>query len=324
MPAEVETLMYVSNESNGRFVPWHGLGTAVEEAPNSKEAIRIAGLDWKVNSMPIYTNGTEIPGYRANVRDIDGAVLGVTKSRYQITQNEDAFEFTDSLVGGEVKYETAGSLAGGKRVFLLAQLPEEKILGDEIIPYVCFTNGFDGSHPVQVCLTPTRVVCQNTLNLALRDSPRKWSTKHVGDIKGKLEQARETLNLSHKYMKELNETAEQLVDTKISEDEAREVLDKVFVVDEKATERRANNMEEQKNDFMVCMLAPDIAKFKGTAWQMVQAASDYFTHKAPKRNTNTYKEKNFEKVLDGNSYFDKIFLEMLGRVKKNKGIYVGV
>ena len=317
MPAEVESLMYVSNATNGRFVPWHGLGTPVEEAPNSKEAIRIAGLDWKVNSMPIYTNGVEIPGYRANVRDIDGAVLGLTKSRYQITQNEDAFEFTDSLVGGEVKYETAGSLSGGKRVFLLAQLPEEEILGDEIIPYVCFTNGFDGSHPVQVCLTPTRVVCQNTLNFALENSPRKWSTKHVGDIKGKLEQARETLNLSCKYMKELSETAEKLADTKVSEDE-------VFVVDEKASERQVSNMEEQKDSFMACMFAPDLLKFKDTGWQVVQAASDYFTHKAPKRATSSYAEKNFEKVLDGNVMFDTVFLEMLKKVSERKIVGVGV
>ena len=323
MAADVESLMYVSNEQNERFVPWHGLGTPVEEAPTSKEAIRLAGLDWKVNPMPVFSNDREIPGYIANVRDVDGAVLGVTRSRYQITQNQDAFEFTDSLIGGEVKYETAGSLAGGKRVFLLASLPEEKILGDEVIPYVCFTNGFDGQHCVTAALTPVRVVCQNTLNFALESAPRKWSTKHVGDIKGKLEQARETLLLSKTYMQELDTVAYKLVDTKVSEEECRQVLDSIFVAPENGTERQLKNAEEQKDNFMVCMMSPDLLKFNGTAWQVVQAASDYFTHKAPKRRTDTYKEKNFEKVLDGNIYFDKIFYEMMNRVNSNKSVLVG-
>lgn len=324
MPANVESLMYVSNESNGRFVPWHGLGTPVEEAVSSSEAIKLAGLDWKVNSMPIYTNGNVIPGYRANVRDIDGKVLGVTGTRYQITQNEEAFEFTDSLVGGDVLYETAGSLEDGKRVFLLARLPEEKILGDEVIPYLCFTNGHDGYHTITAALTPVRVVCCNTLNLALERSPRKWSTKHVGDVKGKLEQARETLQLTHSYMQELDEVANKLADTKVSEEECRAVLDNIFPVSEKDTERRIQNVEQQKDDFMVCMFAPDLQKFKGTAWQMVQAASDYFTHRAPKRATNNYAEKNFERVLDGNVSFDKVFLEMLSKVAERKSVSMGV
>ena len=125
-------------------------------------------------------------------------------------------------------------------------------------------------------------------------------------------------------MKELSETAEKLADTKVSEDEVRSVLDKVFVVDEKASGRQVSNMEEQKDSFMACMFAPDLLKFKDTGWQVVQAASDYFTHKAPKRATSSYAEKNFEKVLDGNVMFDTVFLEMLKKVSERKIVGVGV
>ena len=125
MSANVETMMYV------REVPWHGLGTKVEEAPNSKEAMKLAEIDWKVESKPIFNEkGIEIPGYFSNVRSSDGSVLGVVGSRYKIVQNEEAFEFTDSLVDTEeVVYETAGSLRNGKCVWLLARMPKVDILG---------------------------------------------------------------------------------------------------------------------------------------------------------------------------------------------------
>ena len=100
MAHEVETLFYTSNEQNGRFVPWHGLGTPVEESLTSADALKVAGLDWTVESKPIFTaESLEIPGYKANVRNIDGKVLGIVSDRYKIVQNSDAFTFTDSLIG---------------------------------------------------------------------------------------------------------------------------------------------------------------------------------------------------------------------------------
>ena len=111
MPAEVETMMYV------REKPWHGLGTKVAEAPTSADALRFAGLDWRVDQEPVFNaRGGIIPGYKANVRDRDGSVLGIVGSRYKVVQNEDAFKFTDGLIGGEVHYETAGSLRGGRQI----------------------------------------------------------------------------------------------------------------------------------------------------------------------------------------------------------------
>ena len=170
MAANVETMMYV------RERPWHGLGTEVSEAPNSQDALRLAELDWTVRQESIYNaGGSVIKGFKANVRDSDGSVLGVVGDRYQIVQNSDAFRFTDDLIGGDVHYETAGSLRGGKQVWLLARMPERKIAGDEVEPYLCFTNAHDGSTGVRVCMTPIRVVCSNTLNVALATAKRTWS-----------------------------------------------------------------------------------------------------------------------------------------------------
>ena len=120
MAANVENMFYV------RKTPWHGLGTRVNEALNSKEALTAAGLDWNVIQEPIYTETEElIEGYKANIRDTDRKVLGVVTDRYKIVQNQEAFAFTDALLGEGVRYETAGSLQGGRKVWLLAHLPHE-------------------------------------------------------------------------------------------------------------------------------------------------------------------------------------------------------
>ena len=113
MPANVETMFSV------RETPWHGLGRIIMDAPASREALELAGLDWQVESRNIYSGtGAMIPGYRANVRSTDNAVLGVVSDRYRIVQNEEAFQFTDDLLGEGVTYETAGSLQGGKKVWM--------------------------------------------------------------------------------------------------------------------------------------------------------------------------------------------------------------
>lgn len=143
MSANVESMFYA-----GREKPWHGLGTQVEEAPTSADALRLAGLDWTVQRKPIQVcGGRKVDNFFANVRSSDGAVLGVVSDRYQVVQNAEAFAFTDALIGGEgqVHYETAGSLMGGRKIWLLAKLPDTEIVGDKTEPYLCFSNTHDGS-----------------------------------------------------------------------------------------------------------------------------------------------------------------------------------
>lgn len=317
MSANVETLMYVGKDENGnRYTPWHGLGVSVEEAPTSEEAIRLAGLDWIVKQSPVYTDsGFEIPGYKANVRSSDNTVLGMVGDRYKVVQNKDAFDFTDAMLGEGVRYETAGSLFNGKRIWLLANMPKTQILGDDVIPYLCFTNGHDGYHSIKICLTPVRVVCNNTVNFALNTAKRSWSTRHVGDLSSKMQEARRTLGLADAYMKELAVVSDQLANTTVTEDEVRTILDKTFPVNPDATDRTKQNAEDMKNSFMMCMIAPDLAKFKGSAYQVAQAAADFADHRAPKRLTAGYQEKNFSNIMDGHIIVDTVFLQLMNKLK---------
>lgn len=206
MSANVESMFYT------REKPWHGLGTRVEEAPTSADALHLAGLDWEVAQEQIFTErGDAIAGYKVNVRDSDRKILGVVSDRYKIIQNREAFSFTDTLLGSGVRYETAGSLQEGKRVWLLARLPREYIIaGERISPYLVFSNSHDGSGAVRVALTPIRVVCNNTLNLALEKASRSWSMIHTGNISDKMQEAKDTLFMAETYMDSLGEEFERL------------------------------------------------------------------------------------------------------------------
>ena len=305
MSANVESMFYTSREK-----PWHGLGTPVENAPTSADALRLAGLDWKVIQKPIFVdkaeNSPEIPGFKANIRDKDNTVLGIVTDRYKIVQNTEAFDFTDALIGGAVHYETAGSLRNGKTIWLLAQLPRKSILGDDVDPYVCFTNSHDGTGAINACMTSTRVVCNNTLNIALRNAQRKWSCKHIGNIKDKMLEARHTLELADIYMNELNTFAEQMASEKLSETDSNKIIDELFKTDETMSQRQINNINDSKEQFIICTLAPDLMNFMHTKWQMIQAAADFASHYIPNRMTNCFNENRWGKILNGHPFLDKV------------------
>lgn len=304
MAANVETMFYT------RTKPWHGLGTMVMEAPTSKAALELAGLDWQVIQKELKTaDGIPVMGFKANVRDTDEQVLGVVTDRYQIVQNEEAFAFTDALLGEGVTYETAGSLQNGRRTWILAKLPQRYIIsGDEITPYLVFMNSHDGTGAIKAAMTPIRVVCQNTLNLALNTAKRSWSTNHTGDIKGKMEDARYTLLYADKYMAELGKTIDALNQKKLSDRQVYAYIDELFPLVENATEQQKKNLLRLKEDVkMRYYEAPDLAHVGRNAYRFVNAVSDFATHAKPLRERKNYKESLFAKTVDGNPMIDKAF-----------------
>lgn len=291
-----------------RTKAWEGLGTDVKEAANSADALKLAGLDWTVEQRPVYLGNepTPIPNYKANVRDKDNKVLGIVTDRYQIVQNTEAFSFTDSLIGGDVRYETAGSLKGGKRIWLLAKMPMAKVAGDEVEPYLCFTNTHDGSGSIKCCVTPVRVLCMNSLNLALRTAKRSWSMKHVGALELKLREARMTLELADRYMLALDEEAERLANVTVTDEKLEKILNEMFPLKEDATERQKDTVKAAKDEIMIAYFMPDIAKFRGTAWGVVNAVADMVDHSKPQRNTQNYRENNWGRIMDGHHLLDMV------------------
>ena len=305
MAANVETMFYT------RTKPWHGLGVQVQEAPESKDALRLAGLDWKVYQREVYTDsGIKIEGYRANIRNTDNKVLGVVTERYKIVQNEEAFSFTDTLLGEGVRYETAGSLQEGKKVWLLARLPKEYIIsGEQISPYLVFSNSHDGSAAVRVAVTPIRVVCNNTLNLALSTAKRSWAMVHTGNIKGKIHEAQETLFMAETYMGKLGKEIEELKRQRITARQVKEYIEILLPLEKTTSLTAAKNVKKLRDDLRARYYdAPDLQDVGGNnAYRFINAVSDFATHNEPLRRTANYKENLFMRTMDGNPMIDRAY-----------------
>lgn len=300
MPANVDSMMYHGE------VPWHGLGTQVAEAPTSQAAMKAAGLDWTVQSHPIFTDtGKEIPGYAANVRDQDDSVLGVVSDRYQIVQNREAFAWIDELLGFDVGFETAGALNEGRRVWMMTRLGDEfKIAGDPTTVYLTFTNGHDGRHAVQAVVSPVRVVCQNTLNYAIGAAKRSWSLAHALNVHKRMDEARRTLELTQGYMAKMNEVAEHLIDIPVAGGDWRDVC--YNLIPESPTELPSTTA--RRDLLMATIYRPDQAQWVGTAWGAINAISWVTSHTEPGRNP----ERAMTTFVDGDPLLNKAMKLFMG------------
>lgn len=220
MSHEVESMM------SAREVPWHGLGTIVEDVQTAKDALILAGLDWEVELEPVYVlnrgdgvtasvlSYVEVPDKVAVIRNSDRSVFEIVGSRYTPVQNWRSFEFFDDLVdSGEAKYETAGSLHGGRVVWMTTTVPREMKIGgvDPVGLYLLLANSHDGSMAFTAAVTPVRVVCQNTLNLALSQVKQSWRLRHTESVDGKVDEARSALGLTFAYADQFQERMDALI-----------------------------------------------------------------------------------------------------------------
>lgn len=304
MSANVETMFYT------RVAPWHGLGICVQETLSSDDALEQSGLDWNVIQRPIMTSAyTPIPGYKANIRESDNRVLGVVTDRYKVVQNAEAFAFTDALLGEGVRYETAGSLQEGRKIWLLAKLPDKYIMeGEQIEPYLVFSSSHDGTGSIKVAMTPVRVVCQNTLNIALAAAKRIWTTVHVGETAAKLTEAHNTLLLAEKYMGKLGAEFSRLSKIRLTDAKVMEYVDLLLPMDDEPTDIHRKNISRIREDLKIRYFdAPDLRHVGKNAYRFVCAVSDFATHAKPLRETANYRENVFAKTVEGNPLIDRAY-----------------
>ena len=304
MPADIESMFYT------RVAPWHGLGVRVEEALSSDEALEKSGLDWTVTQRPIMTDLYDpIPGYKANIRETDNRVLGVVSNKYKVVQNHEAFAFVDALLGEGVRFETAGSLNGGRKVWMLAKLPEQyTMMEEQIEPYLVFSNSHDGTSSIRIACTPIRVVCQNTLNLALNNAKRVWSTIHVGDLSHKMDEAHNTLSLARRYMDNLSVEFNRLSQINLPDTRVTEYIEMLLPMDDAPSDIHKRNVSMIRADLAVRYFdAPDLQHVGKNAYRFVCAVSDFATHAKPLRETANYRENMFAKTIAGNPLIDKAY-----------------
>lgn len=301
----VETIM---NVNAGRIAPWINCGIDVREAPTSEKALELSGLAWGIKQQDVFSaDGMKLDGYKVNLRDTDNRVLGIVGKNYVPISNAEAFSFTDALIDtGDVRYETAGSINGGKRIWLQAKLPDTEILDDAYERYLVFTTAHDGTGSVRCVTTMHRIICQNSLTLALAKAKRSWSMKHMGRLEDKLLEAQACLRLSSAYTDEFKRMAEIYANASISEDDLKSIIEEVFPIFPTMSTREAQNVKDLRDSFMVCVFAPDIAKFRGTAWNSIQAISDLTSHMSPQRMTKTFDENRWAKIVNGHPFVDAL------------------
>jgi phage/plasmid-like protein (TIGR03299 family) len=280
--------------------PWHGIGTIVQDAPTSEDAIRIAKLDWSVNQMPIYAADQEIPGYFANVRSDTNETLGIVQGRYKVQQNAESFDFVDDIInnsqGIKCRYETAGSLFNGRRTFLLVKLPETDILGDKIENFLYFTNSHDGSTGLMAGISNVRVVCNNTLQLAIRHAQRSWTCRHTASMTNKQEEAAYNLGLAIKYVGSVSVEAEAMAAKKISK--VAFIRDFKKELEKFSSERSADTIIERVS--LIVSKKDDLANFKGSAWAWYNATADLISNTKPLRQTENADTNKLIGFFDGN------------------------
>ena len=285
--------------------PWHGLGAIVEEAPTQKDAIKLAKLDWRVEKLPIFATSKgkniEIKDRFALMRMDTNFCTGVVMDRYEIVQNNEAFSFVDDIMKtekGAVKYETAGSLFNGKKIFLLVKMPETKLLGDDIENYLFFTNSHDGLNAVKAGISNVRVVCNNTLQMAMRGATRSWSAHHTKSVKSRQEEAIRTLKLATKYIKEMPVIAEKMAGIKVNVDK---IVPQFFT---KADLEKENIQTAISKIAALAKEKDDLQNFKGSAWGVYNALADFISHPTGKSQFRSL-DRKMDAFLKGHSILGK-------------------
>jgi len=228
-------------------VPWHGLGTKLDKPATAQEAITAAKLDWQVKKLPLFAGSKRIPvpdrfavvRKSGNLIARTDPVLGVVSNEYTPLQNREAFAFFDPIVGQDAAiYHTAGALGQGERVWILAKLPGHiRVVGDDVAEkYLLLSNSHDGKSSVQIKFTPVRVVCQNTLTLALNDGP-VCRVIHHADIHDKLKQAHEMLGIITERFNDMEQSFQAMSRVQVNRQGLGEYLATVYP-DSKEPERQ--------------------------------------------------------------------------------------
>jgi phage/plasmid-like protein (TIGR03299 family) len=306
--------------------PWHGLGVVLVEYPASiDEALQKAGLHWRVTHGDVlvvktreWTDdfGTKHPpelipakGWKANVREDTGEVLGIVSDEYEVVPNEEAFRFLDALIASDMHFETAGSLWGGRRVWCLARLPEYIELGGDLsATYVCVANSHDGSMAVTAAVTPIRIVCANTLGAALRNAEhgvhanRTFRFRHTGNLQGKFAEARQVLGMTINYQAQFKGLADRLASEPISGHRfERSVLRHLWTIDDEmgklARANRDRTIEQILTIFAGRVIAGDTTgNSPGSKWVAFNAVAEHLDYGRRYTARTNQVQRSFEDV----------------------------
>lgn len=306
---------------------WHRKGTILDHAFTAEEAMIFANMNYKVALAPLYAKfsddkslpekerGMKVDGNFATYRTDNRDIFGVVGNIYRVVQNTEAFSFFDSIVGeGKAIYETAGVLGKGETIFLTAKLPNNIVLpGNDVIDlYLLFTMGHDGKTPVSVMFTPTRVVCANTLAVALNNGKYKAVIKHTKSAIDKIKEAGKVMGLATKANDATKEILEIMTKVRVSDDKLTEYIKLVFLTEEERKRlaetgdhrlaeisTRTIGVMEQVADFAITGVGQDTLSTKGTLFGAYSGVTGWLFNKKEYKSDDS-RMKSL--VLEGTDY----------------------
>ena len=284
---------------------WTSIGQDVRTCKSLEQVLKASNLGYKVEKRPVYMNAgpvdmteamTAIPNRFVTVRDADGHPYDIVSDKFEIIQNKDAFDFVNYM-SDELEFEKAGETKSGM-VYIIGKLPSMDILGDTFTPHVIFRNGFSGKIKISAAICPLRVVCQNQFNFAFKDAENTINIRHVQNAERKLEEAREVLKVSADYMKKLGREAKMYSKIHITEFGLERALNKLFPMENLETMNayKRARLEGAREAFKKAYNADDNQNFKGTAWGLINAYTDYLTHKDAQGKPEVRDESKFMAV----------------------------
>ena len=286
--------------------PWHGLGKVVDGCTSSKKAMEWAGLDFEVDKRELFTENKidwssdlKIPRLFATVRTDTQDVLGVVGNDYKVVQNSDAFSFFDAIVKGEgIQYQTAGALGKGERIFITAKLPSYIRVGREdlIEQYLFLTTAHDGSSSITAAFTPVRIVCNNTLNAALKNMSHCVRIRHTNNAKQKLAQAHHLMGITNTLSRQLDDLFNQWSKVKITDKEVYKLIQLALIPNKEVLRdiKRGKENELSTQFLNICNAAYGYAlgnetqqldTTKGTLFGAYNGVTGYF------QNVRSYKDE---------------------------------
>jgi len=337
MAHELETQNGVASFASFREPAWHGLGTVFSDEKTTSEMLAAANLNnWNVRleelDIPNYLTSDKSYSYVVRTNPTDNTqtdVLGVVGERYVPVQNEELFAFGDNILDGGGRWETAGSIRGGRVVFGSLALERETVLdpngvADKVKTYLLINTSHDGSIAIQASITPVRVVCANTLNLALGSKKKKngikqsFKIRHTQTASGKVAIAREALGLANAYMDAFDVMAKAMIEKEITAQQFNDIILAAYPKPEKDAKgaiKKWTNKVDVINDIYTGEFNGMIA---GNAWGAFNALTERLDWHRNSRGGNT------ESMLAAASGFDATITaeknRLLGIVKNTLAI----
>ena len=273
---------------------WHGLGTVFEDEVNTEQMLELAHLDnWNVRleEIPLPANHSSHKSHffvsRTNPFDkTQTDVLGVVGERYKVLQNEQLFEFADFMLDGGGRWETAGAIKNGTQVFGSIALERESVIdpngvSDKVNSYLLVNTSHDGSVAIQASITPVRVVCANTLNLAIgkgvgrnRSVKQSFKIRHTETMNGKIQAAREALGLANAYMDEFDKMAQAMFEIEITNDKFQDIIREAYPMPEKDAKGAMSKWQTKLELIEDIYTGPTNHMIAGTAWGALNAMTE--------------------------------------------------